>query len=90
MENQTDEVLTLTTPQEDVIDRFDLEQDINRFTQILDEIDLLLEYVVDSTDTEFTRDNVANYLIGLKTIYNLKSNKVYDTLEYLIKTDQFK
>ena len=89
MENQTEE-LVLETPAEDVIDRIDLEQDINRFLQILDEIDLLLEYVVDSTDTEFTRDNVANYLIGLKTIYTIKANKIDNTFEHMIKTGQFK
>lgn len=89
MENQTEE-LVLTTPAEDVIDRIDLENDINRFIQILDEIDLLLEYVVDSTDTEFTRDNVSNYLIGLKTIYQIKANKIDNTFEHMLKTGQFK
>lgn len=89
MENQTEE-LVLTTPAEDTIDRFDLENDLLRFTQILDDIDLLYEYVLDSNDLEFTRDKIANYLLGLKTIYNLKSNKVYDTLEHLIGTGQIK
>ena len=89
MENQTEE-LVLTTPQEDCIDRIDLEQDINRFLQILDEIDLLLEYVLQSNDTEFTRDNISNYLIGLKTIYTIKARKIDTTFEHMIQTGQFK
>ena len=89
MENQTEE-LVLTTAVEDVIDRIDLEQDINRFLQILDEIDLLLEYVLQSNDTEFTRDNISNYLIGLKTIYAIKARKIDTTFEHMIQTGQFK
>lgn len=58
---------------------FDLEQDILSCWHVTDDINLLFEHVMDSDKVDV--DDVSNYLLGLKTIYNKKFQKCFDTFE---------
>jgi len=59
--------------------RFDLEQLILKNWEITTEIKHLYEKVLE--DDTYTRDQIANYLLGLETIYELKFNKLWDCFE---------
>ena len=61
--------------------RFDLEQLILKNWEITTEIKHLYEKLLD--DDSYTRDQIANYLLGLETIYEVKFNKLWDCFEQL-------
>lgn len=56
-------------------DRFDVEQGILSCWQVTDDIDLLYKNVMES---DITTDEIANFLLGLKTIYNAKFDRLFD------------
>ncbi len=60
-------------------DRFDLEQSIYQCWNITDDLQLLL----DRWDS-LNEDEKQNFLIGLKQMYHMKFNKLWDTFEYCI------
>jgi hypothetical protein len=60
-------------------DRFDLEQLILKNWEITTEIKHLRELL----ESNPTQDQVANYLLGLETIYEVKFNKLWDCFEQL-------
>jgi hypothetical protein len=62
-------------------DRFDLEQLILKNWEITTEIKHLQERVLE--DDKYTKDQIANYLLGLETIYEVKFNKLWDCFEQL-------
>jgi hypothetical protein len=64
-------------------DRFDLEQDIMQSWNVCDDIQLLLDRW-DSLD----EDQKQNFLIGLKTMYQMKFERLWDTFEYCIRNKQ--
>lgn len=64
------------------VDRFDLEQDIMRAWSILDDIDLLHDRMY---DVEMSEDDISNYLIGLRSIYHARFEKLFKTFEKLIE-----
>ena len=61
-------------------DRFDLEQQILDCWKVTDDIQLAFELSMDKNDP----DQMANLLLGLKTLYDLKFNKMWDTFEKCI------
>ena len=61
-------------------DRFDLEQLILKNWEITTEIKHLRELISDGKPTQ---DQIANYLLGLETIYEVKFNKLWDCFEEL-------
>lgn len=63
-------------------DRFDLEQDIMKCWSITDDIQALCERVVE--DEVLDRDRIANYLLGLQEIYNIKFDKLFAGFENLM------
>lgn len=63
--------------------QFDLEQGIMECWNVTGELDLLLEELVES-DT-FSRDDAANFVLGLNTIYEAKFNKLFRTFESFLK-----
>lgn len=63
------------------VDRFDLEQDIMKCWNITDEIDLLYENVL---ERDMTTDDIANVLLGLKTLYDMKFEKMFEHFEQLV------
>lgn len=64
------------------MNRFDLEQQILDCWKVTDDIDILLEYVCDG---ENDQDYVANVLLGIKNLYELKFDKMFNTFEKSIK-----
>lgn len=64
-------------------DRFDLEQQILGCWGIVDEIKLLIKQVLENDD--FDKDKIANFLLGLETIYGVKFDQLFTTFETLVK-----
>jgi hypothetical protein len=62
-------------------DRFDLEQGILKCWNITDDIDLLYRNLMNSSD--MSTDDIANFLLGIKTVYDLKFNELFSTFEVL-------
>ena len=67
-------------------DRFDLEQQIMECWSITTDIENLRV----ALDSSMTEDEVDNYLLGLKAIYEVKFTKLFDTFGELIQTQQIK
>ena len=63
-------------------DRFDLEQNIMRCWNVTEDIELLYENVMES---DMTTDDIANALLGMKQLYEMKFNKLWDNFETLIR-----
>ena len=63
-------------------DRFDLEQDIMRCWGITDDIDMLYRNVMEK---DMSSDDLANCLLGLKVLYNMKFETLFSDFEQLIK-----
>ena len=62
-------------------DRFDFEQQIQRCWMITDDIGEIAESVLEHN---LTGDQVANALVGLQQLYELKFNKLWDLFEHPI------
>lgn len=62
--------------------QFDLEQQILDCWHVTDDIDVLYSAVC---DTEMSRDDIANVLLGLKTLYALKFDRCFTTFEELLQ-----
>jgi len=65
----------------DTTDRFDLEQNIMKCWSVTEDIYLLYENVM---DTEMSTDDIANALLGMHTMYEMKFNKLFNNFEKLI------
>lgn len=63
------------------MNRFDLEQSILKCWTITDDIDTLYGTVF---EREMSKDELANYLLGLKTIYDIKFNQLFSIFENMI------
>ena len=63
-------------------DRFDLEQQIMACWNVTSDIDTLCEGVLES---DMTNDQIANILLGMKQLYELKFDKMFRTFEQLIQ-----
>lgn len=62
-------------------DRFDLEQQLIECWKVTDDINLVYASVM---DTNMSQDDIANVLLGLKTLYDLKFNRLWNTFETCI------
>ena len=60
----------------------DLEQEIMKAWHVVDDIDLLYENVM---ETNTSRDEIANALLGLESIYNMRFQKLFNTFEEVCK-----
>ena len=60
-------------------DRFDLEQQILECWKVTSDIDLFYESMEDMDE-----DRRMNYLLGLKEMYELRFNKLWDIFEQLV------
>ena len=64
------------------MDRFSLEEQILDCWGICDDI----QTIISSTDrSPLTEDELLNILIGLKSLYQMKFETLFDTFEYLLK-----
>ena len=74
-------------------DRFNLEDDIMKCWNVTEDIDMIMERMLDSPTFEGMpaelSDKTANLLIGLKELYNLRFERLWETFEYMLKDGQF-
>lgn len=72
--------------------RFDLEQEIMECWNITSDIQDIYRYVMegDSELSTVQRDKVANMLLGLSELYELKFNKTFRTFEECLDKKEFK
>lgn len=66
------------------MDRFDFEQQIMDCWNVTKDIDTLRKQLLDMEDG-MTQDDIDNYLLGLKTIYDVKFNQLFDQFERMIR-----
>ena len=71
-------------------DRFDLESAIMDVLHTEKDIDALLWRIMDSPDGPMTEDDLANYLIGLKTILSLRGEILWNTYCQFLKLDDYR
>lgn len=64
------------------VDRFKLEEEIMECWGVTTEIDNIL-YMIDHSE-KLDEDELMNFLIGMKTIYDVKFQKLSSTFETLI------
>jgi hypothetical protein len=71
-------------------DRFDLEQEIMRCWNVVEDIRLLNKCVLEGTPEggELSKDRFANYLLGLEAVYELKFQELWNSFSLTIKTNQ--
>lgn len=71
-------------------DRFDLEQDIMKAWNVVDDINLVYAYTDKFDFTAMGKENmevlneIQNQLLGLKSLYELKFNCLWDTFESVV------
>jgi hypothetical protein len=68
-------------------DRFDLEQDIMKCWNVTDDIDLLYRNVM---ERDLSKDDIANALLGMKTLYEMKFDELFTHFETLIRDGSIK
>lgn len=64
-------------------DRFALENAIMIAWNTADDLDLLADAVLEE---ELTTDEIANALLGLKQLHNMRAKKTFDIFESLIES----
>ncbi len=66
-------------------DRFDLEQEIMNVWNIIEDIDMIVSHFIDSPKYSHMpgdiADDLANKLLGLKEVYLLRFDRLWDTFE---------
>jgi hypothetical protein len=63
-------------------DRFDLEQNIMKCWNVTEDIQLLNKNVLEK---DMSVDDISNFLLGLKTIYDAKFEELFDNFSELIE-----
>ena len=75
-------------------DRFDLEEQIMKCWNVTEDIDMVTERLLDSKTYEGMpaelSDKMANALIGLKELYEMRFERLWETFELMVKQGQFK
>ena len=71
------------------MNRFDLEDAMSSLYNIGDDIDTVLHSYMDAR-VRPSEDDMANMLIGVKTLYNARYQKMWEIFEELIKTGVIK
>lgn len=62
-------------------DRFDLEQDIMKCWNVTEDINLLYRNIMEK---DMSTDDIANALLGIKTLYEMKFEEMFENFETLI------
>ena len=63
---------------------YDLEQRIMECWELVDDVNLLYEQVMEN-DLHKDQDKLANALLGLHTIYEMKFERAFNTYEEILK-----
>lgn len=67
--------------------RFDLEQQLLECWHITTDIDILAEGI---NEQNLSQDDISNALIGLRTMYEIKFDKLWRTFGYLVDSGSIK
>jgi hypothetical protein len=67
--------------------RFDMEQEIMDCWHITEDLNILAENVLEK---DADKDTIANVLLGLQTLYQMKFERLFDTFEGLVHTGKFR
>lgn len=67
------------------LNRFDFEQYIFDCWSVTKDIDTIFEYMCETEGSEIDQDKVSNMLLGMKQLYDLRFNTLFDMFEELIK-----
>lgn len=71
-------------------DRFDFEQQIMKCWNVTDDMDYIAQYVSNLHMDAKDQDKVMNMLFGLRDMYDVKFQYMFDTFEKMIKEGQIK
>lgn len=69
---------------------FDLEDKIMKCWSITDDIDLVADVVGEEYMAPETKDKLLNLLIGMREMYNIRFNNLFDTFENMVHNGQFR
>jgi hypothetical protein len=64
---------------------YDLDQEIMRAWNVVDDIELLSENILNNFRKNGDLDSVANILIGLKSLYQIRFEKVHSMYEEVVQ-----
>ena len=65
------------------MNRFDLEQDIMKCWNVTDDIDLLYRQIMEK---DISKDDIANVLLGMKTLYGMRFDELFNHFEGMINS----
>jgi hypothetical protein len=71
-------------------DRFDLETAITDVLNVEKDIDALVWRIMDSPEGKLTDDDLANYLLAIKSILQIRGEFLWDTYCQFLKLDKYK
>lgn len=73
-------------------DRFDLEEDIIYCNNVVDDLEMIYEHILDhpkySMPSE-TADRIANLLLGMKELYEMRFDRLNDTFAQTFRLNQY-
>lgn len=72
------------------MNRFDLEEAIMSVWSVDQDIDTLLWKLMDSPESPMSEDDLANYLIGMKSVLNLRCERLFDVYCKVYKLDHYR
>lgn len=64
-----------------MVDKYDLEQGIMKCWNVTEDIDIVYKNVMEK---DMSTDDIANALLGLKTLYEMKFDELFSTFETLV------
>lgn len=73
-------------------DRFDLENEMHHCACVVDDLDMLYENILDNPKFEMTpetADRVANMLLGMKELYEMRFDRLNDTFAQAFRLNQY-
>jgi hypothetical protein len=72
-------------------DRFDLENEINRVHNYIDDIRMIIEFMLnDSIESNLDIDKYANALEGIASLMEIHNLKMFDTMCQCFRIDNYK
>lgn len=81
IENIMRELQIMKSKRGNMKNRFSLEQEIMECWSVTKDIDVLFEAVMEK---DLTKDQICNILLGMKELYDLRFDKLFQTFEFLV------
>lgn len=70
-------------------DRFNLEEEIMYVWQTKKDLDAVIERIIDDPDGPMTEDELANVLIGLGELHDIRCKKLFNVFETMVRERRF-